>query len=84
MHSGILYLKCGWVYLTDILRANDPGLLAAALAHIASARGMSDIAKSAGLAREVLYKALRPGSTPRFDIISRARTALVVQPGHTG
>lgn len=73
-------------YLTDILEANDPGLLAAALGDIARARGMSDIAKSAGIAREALYKALRPGSTPRFDTISRVCAALgvrlVVQPVH--
>ena len=35
-------------YLTDILAANDPALLAAALGDIARARGMSDIAKSSG------------------------------------
>ena len=32
-------------YLTDILEANDPALLAAALGDIARARGMSEIAK---------------------------------------
>lgn len=48
-------------YLTDILQANDAGLLAAALGDIARARGMTDIAKAAGITREALYKALRPG-----------------------
>ena len=33
-------------YLTDILEANDPALLAAALGDIARARGMSEIAKA--------------------------------------
>ena len=73
-------------YLTDILEANDAGLLAAALGDIARARGMTDIAKLAGITREALYKALRPGSEPRFDTISRVCTALgvrlVVQPLH--
>lgn len=32
-------------YLTDILEANDPALLAAALGDIARARGMSEIAR---------------------------------------
>jgi len=36
-------------YLTDILQANDAGLLAAALGDIARARGMTEIAKSAGI-----------------------------------
>ena len=44
-------------YLTDILEANDAGLLAAALGDIARARGMTEIAKSAWITREALYKA---------------------------
>jgi probable addiction module antidote protein len=67
------------VYLTDILEANDGALLAAALGDIARARGMTDIAKSAGIAREALYKALRPGSAPRFDTVSRVCAALGVR-----
>ena len=66
-------------YLTDILEANDPALLAAALGDIARARGMSEIAKAAGLTREALYKALRPNAQPRFDTISRVCTALGVR-----
>jgi probable addiction module antidote protein len=66
-------------YLTDILKANDAALLAAALGDIARARGMTDIAKSAGITREALYKALRPGSTPRFDTVSRVCAALGVR-----
>jgi probable addiction module antidote protein len=66
-------------YLTDILDANDPALLAAALGDIARARGMSDIAKASGLTREALYKALRADAQPRFDTISRVCTALGVR-----
>ncbi|MBL8511814.1 MAG: putative addiction module antidote protein [Betaproteobacteria bacterium] len=73
-------------YLTDILEANDASLLAAALGDIARARGMSEIAKSAGITREALYKALRPGIAPRFDTVSRVCAALgvrlVVQVAH--
>jgi probable addiction module antidote protein len=74
-------------YLTDILEANNAALLAAALGDIARARGMTEIAKAAGITREALYKALRPDSSPRFDTISRVCTALgvrlVVEPaGH--
>ena len=75
-------------FLTDILDANDPALLAAALGDIARARGMSDIAKETGITREALYKALRPGAHPRFDTINRVCAALgvrlVVQPVHVG
>jgi probable addiction module antidote protein len=66
-------------YLTDILDANDPALLASALGDIARARGMSEIAKASGLTREALYKALRPDAQPRFDTISRVCTALGVR-----
>lgn len=73
-------------YLTDILEANDASLLAAALGDIARARGMTEIAKLAGITREALYKALRPGSAPRFDTVSRVCAALgvrlVAQPVH--
>lgn len=71
-------------YLTDVLEANDAGLLAAALGDVARAHGMAEIAEAAGITREALYKALRPGSAPRFDTISRVCMALgvrlVVQP----
>ena len=74
-------------YLTDILEANDPALLAAALGEIARARGMTEIARTAGITREALYKALRPDSAPRFDTISRVCAALgvrlIAQPIHS-
>ncbi len=66
-------------YLTDILEANDAALLAAALGDIARARGMTEIAKTAGITREALYKALRPDSAPRFDTVSRVCAALGVR-----
>ena len=72
-------------YLTAIVEDGDPALLAAALGDIAKARGMAQIAEAAGLGREALYKALRPGAQPRFDTIARVCAALglklVVQPG---
>ncbi|CAN5239189.1 putative addiction module antidote protein [soil metagenome] len=73
-------------YLTDILEANDAALLAAALGDIARARGMTEIAKLAGITREALYKALRADSAPRFDTVIRVCAALgvrlVAQPVH--
>ena len=66
-------------YLTNIIEANDPALLASALGDIARARGMTEIAKASGLTREALYKALRPDAQPRFDTISRVCAALGVR-----
>jgi probable addiction module antidote protein len=60
-------------YLTTILEENDAALLAAALGDIARSRGMTQVAKDSGITREALYKALRPGSEPRFDTVTRTR-----------
>ena len=40
---------------------------------------MIEIAKSTDLAREALYKALRPGAQPRFDPINRVCHVLGVK-----
>lgn len=66
-------------YLTIVMEENDPGELTHAIGVIARARGMSEVARAAGLTREALYKALRPNSQPRFDTIARVCTALGVK-----
>lgn len=66
-------------YLNAILAENDDALLASALGDIAKARGMTQIAKDAGIGREVLYKALRDGASPRFETINRVCHALGVK-----
>lgn len=49
-----------------------------ALATVARARGMTQLARDCGLGREILYKALSPGSKPRFDTIIKITKALGV------
>lgn len=66
-------------YLTVVIEDNDPALLAAALGDIARARGMTEVAKAAGITREALYKALRPNSSPRFETINKVCLALGVK-----
>jgi len=66
-------------YLTAVLEENDSALLAAALGDIARSRGMTQIAKDSGITREALYKALRPGSEPRFETVRRVCAALGVR-----
>ncbi len=63
-------------YMTAVLEQDDPDLLLAALGDVARAKGMSQIAKSAGLGRESLYKALAPGAKPRFDTVLKVAKAL--------
>ena len=53
--------------------------LIAAVGHVAKARGMSTIAKEAGLGRESLYKALSPGAKPRYETISKVLHSLGVK-----
>lgn len=66
-------------YVTAVLEADDPELLLLALADIARARGMAEVAKEAGLGRESLYKALSPGAKPRFDTVLKVARALGVR-----
>jgi probable addiction module antidote protein len=66
-------------YLTAMIEAGDPAMLAAALGDIARARGMSEIAAASGLTREALYKALRPNAQPRFETVNRVCAALGVR-----
>lgn len=66
-------------YLTEILEEGDIGLLAEALGDVAKARGMTQIAKDAGIGRESLYKSLRLGSSPRFETISKVLSALNIK-----
>jgi len=63
-------------YLTAALEDGDPDLLLAVLGDIAKAEGMGQVAKRANLGRESLYKALTPGSKPRFDTVLKVMRAL--------
>lgn len=63
-------------YLSAVLETHDLQLLLAALGDIARARGMSQVAKAAGLGRESLYKALSPGSKPQFETVAKVARAL--------
>lgn len=66
-------------YMTAMLETDDPDLVLLALADIARARGMAQVARDAGLGRESLYKALAPGAKPRFDTIVKVARALGVR-----
>jgi len=66
-------------YMTAMLEANDPDLLLVALADVARAKGMAQVAKEAGLGRESLYKALAPGAKPRFETVMKVARALGVK-----
>jgi probable addiction module antidote protein len=63
-------------YLEASLEEDDPALVAAVLGDIARAKGMTDIAREAGLGRESLYKALSRKGNPEFSTVLKVVRAL--------
>ena len=59
-------------YLETARVEGDPALIAAALGDIAHAKGMTQVARDAGLGRESLYKAL----SPALGVIRQALLAM--------
>ncbi len=54
----------------------DAAFIAKALGDIARAKGMTQVARDAGLSRESLYKALSGDRSPDFDTILKVVAAL--------
>jgi probable addiction module antidote protein len=71
-------------YLSEAFADGDLALVAEALNAASRATGMAEVANRAGIGRESLYKALRPGSQPRLETILGVVKALgyklVVEP----
>ncbi len=63
-------------YMEEALGTDDPAFIAHALGVAARARGMSRVAREAGLSRESLYKALGPEGNPEFGTVIRVMQAL--------
>jgi probable addiction module antidote protein len=57
----------------------DAAFIAKALGDIARAKGMTQVAREAGLSRESLYKALSGDRSPSFDTILKVFSALGLQ-----
>jgi probable addiction module antidote protein len=66
-------------YLEAALQDGDPQLVAAALGDIARAKGMSQIARDAGLGRESLYKSLSSSGNPELATVLKVISALGLQ-----
>lgn len=58
---------------------DDISGIARALGDIARAKGMSQVAKEAGLSRESLYRALSEGGNPSFATVLKVARALGVR-----
>lgn len=62
--------------LADAFDSGDPGYIANALGIIARARGMSQVARDAGVTREALYKALSSDGDPKLSTVIGVAKAL--------
>src|ERR1700722_4083705 len=63
-------------YITAALETGDANFVRDALGIVARARGMGEIAKSSGLNRESLYKALGETGNPEFSTVMRIVRAM--------
>lgn len=63
-------------YLSDALESEDTAFVADALGVVARARGMSEVAREAGVSRESLYRALSTDGNPEFATVLRVIRAL--------
>jgi probable addiction module antidote protein len=66
-------------FLSISLEDPNPDVFLRALQEVAKARGMSQLARDAGINRESLYKALAPGAKPRYDTVLKVMNALGVK-----
>lgn len=63
-------------FITAALETGDAAFIRDAMNTVARARGMGEIAKSAGLSREGLYKALGEAGNPEFSTVLGVLRAL--------
>jgi probable addiction module antidote protein len=66
-------------YLTEAFETNDPVYILNAFDTIARAKGIADISKATGLARESLYKTFKETASPEFDTVRRVMEAFGVK-----
>ena len=72
--------------INGALASTDPKAVVDLLGHIAKARGMSQVAKDTGLAREALYRALSADGNPEFATVLKVINSvglrlMVAKPG---
>ena len=65
--------------LADAFESGDASYIAHALGIIARARGMSQVARDAGVTREALYKALKEQGDPKLSTLLGVAKALGIK-----
>ncbi len=66
-------------YLSVAIEDPNPDVFLRAMANVAKARGIAEIAKASGLGRESLYKALAPGAKVRYETVRKVLDSLGVK-----
>jgi len=66
-------------YLDAAFEDGDPALIKAAIADVARAKGMTDVAAKSGLSRAGLYKALGENGNPSFETMAAIMKAIGVR-----
>ena len=74
--DGLTSTEAEIAYLQAAFEDGDPALIAAVIGDIARARGMTQIAREAGLSREAMYKAFRRGGNPTLVTLASVVKAL--------
>lgn len=63
-------------YLEAAMEGNDPKHIAGALGDVARSKGMSALARKAGLGRQALYSALSENGNPTLETLTSVLDAL--------
>ena len=63
-------------YLEAAMEGNDPKHIASALGDVARSKGMTEIAKKAGVGRQALYSALSENGNPTLETLTAVLSAL--------
>lgn len=66
-------------YLEAAMEGNDPKHIASALGDVARSRGMSEIARKAGVGRQALYNSLSDSGNPTLETLTAVLDALGLQ-----
>jgi probable addiction module antidote protein len=66
-------------YLDAVFEDGDPALIKAAIADVARAKGMTEVAQKSGISRAGLYKALSENGNPSFETMAAIMKAIGVR-----
>lgn len=63
-------------YLQDAMESGHVGVILGALGDVARAKGMTELARQAGMSRESLYRALSKDGNPQLGTVMKVLDAL--------